>query len=266
MGGLTPAQSLSLYEGANPFNTPAALRFSSYSACIDGVLVRLLDWKEPAPQAKMADKALRGFLLGDGFSCVAGKAAVRSAGYRFGYYPGFPATQATAGLARDLAAFVSERPSMPARYATFVAVFEELRLGSERAFEAALWEQLRRLHELDAPHFEWDPAASKDPADPRFGFSFAGAAFFVVGMHANASRASRRFFLPALAFNLHSQFDASRKNGQYTRIQSLVREREMNVQGSINPELAEFGTASEARQYSGRRTEGMWTCPFAAHS
>jgi hypothetical protein len=34
------------------------------------------------------------------------------------------------------------------------------------------------------------------------------------------------------------------------------------LQGSLNPELREFGTRSEARQYAGRATEEEWKCPF----
>jgi hypothetical protein len=34
------------------------------------------------------------------------------------------------------------------------------------------------------------------------------------------------------------------------------------LQGSLNPNLADFGEQSEARQYSGRATEADWVCPF----
>ena len=42
----------------------------------------------------------------------------------------------------------------------------------------------------------------------------------------------------------------------------LVRERDIALQGSANPNLADFGERSEARQYSGRVTEPAWRCPF----
>lgn len=261
MGDLTLRQTLSLCESENPYQTPAALRTSNYSAIVNGTLMRLLDWKEPSPQAKMSDNALRAFIASDAFSCVAGKAAVLSGGYRFGYYRGFPCEDATAGLARDLAAFVAERASMETPYATFIAVFDE-RPMTETQFEAALWKQLRRLHELDAAHHSWDRSVSSDPDNPRFAFSFAGRAFFVVGLHPRSSRVSRRFFLPALAFNAHAQFDDARRSGRYGKIQRLVRENEIALQGSLNPQLTEYGTRSEARQYSGRDVEETWRCPF----
>ena len=38
----------------------------------------------------------------------------------------------------------------------------------------------------------------------------------------------------------------------------------MQLQGSINPMLSDFGEATEARQYSGRAVEDDWRAPFAA--
>jgi FPC/CPF motif-containing protein YcgG len=34
------------------------------------------------------------------------------------------------------------------------------------------------------------------------------------------------------------------------------------VQGTLNPNLADFGERSESRQYSGREVEEGWRCPF----
>lgn len=265
MGALNPLQALSLYAEPNPFASPAALRFSNYSALVDGSLVRLLDWREPPANAKVADEAVRGFLQSEAFSCVAGKATVATGGYRFGIYPEFEASPGVEGLARDLAAFVAERRSMTARYATFIAAFEG-GSGDESWFETRLWRVLQRLHDLDSRFHPWDSSVSNDPAAVDFSFSFAGRAFFVVGLHPRSERRSRRFSMPALAFNAHAQFVQARQSSLFERIQSSVREREIALQGSINPELRGFGTRSEARQYSGRGTEDEWRCPFTPRS
>ncbi|MNR56963.1 YqcI/YcgG family protein [compost metagenome] len=45
-------------------------------------------------------------------------------------------------------------------------------------------------------------------------------------------------------------------------MQDAIRTRDIALQGSINPVLARFGEASEARQYSGRAVEADWQCPF----
>jgi FPC/CPF motif-containing protein YcgG len=250
------------YAIASPFGSAAAHRFSNYSAIENGSLRRLLDHREPSPHARITDAALRTFIRSENCSCVAAKAAVGTGGYRFGYYPGFEPSEAVEGVARDVAAFVAERPSMPSRYATFVAVFEQLNCGDERWFEGNLWRILQRLHELDARYNNWNPAVASDPSKPDFSFSFAETAFFIVGMHPNASRRSRRFFMPALAFNSHDQFAVARQTGDFERIVKAIRKGEMALQGSLNPELREFGTRSEARQYAGRATEDDWKCPF----
>jgi FPC/CPF motif-containing protein YcgG len=254
--------ALDNYTLSSPFVSAAALRFSSYSAFEDGSLHPLLDRREPSPRARITDTALRQFMQSDHCSCVAAKAAIATGGYRFGYYPRFEPSAAIEGVARDIAAFVAERSSIPSRYATFVAAFEETACGDERWFENNLWRILQRLHELDARYHGWNASVSSDPADPKFSFSFAGTAFFIVGMHPNASRRSRRFFMPAIAFNTHDQFEEARQSGDFDRIVAAVRKRELSLQGSINPELREFGTRSEARQYAGRATEEEWKCPF----
>ncbi len=260
MGGLSAQQSLSLYATENPFATEAAYRWSNYSAFLDGALVRLLDWREPSGQAKMAHHALRSFVLNDRFSCVGAKGAFSSGGYRYGFYDDFP-TRGVEGLARDLAAFVAELPHMTEKYKTFVAVFNA-QSHDELRFEQRLWEQLRLLHDVDRRYFDWNQGVSSDPQDPRFAFSVAGHPFFVVGMHPGASRLSRRFALPTLVFNSHEQFNELKQSGHFARIQQHVRARELELQGSLNPNLAEHGAVSEARQYAGRAVEKDWKCPF----
>jgi FPC/CPF motif-containing protein YcgG len=103
---------------------------------------------------------------------------------------------------------------------------------------------------------------SDDPANPHFSFSFAGQALFVVGMHPESSRLSRRFRWPTLVFNPRAQFERLRAEGKFERLRTLVRDRDVALQGTLNPNLADFGERSEARQYSGRATEPDWRCPF----
>ena len=65
-------------------------------------------------------------------------------------------------------------------------------------------------------------------------------------------------------FNSHRQFDRLRADGRYAKMQAATRKRDTALQGSINPNLADFGSAPETRQYSGRKVEADWTCPFHA--
>lgn len=261
MGGLTPQQALSLYAAENPFTSADAYANSNYSLYHDATLVRLLDWREPTAQAKIAHAAFRSFITSPSFSCVAAKGAVHSGGYRFGHYRALGNPKVTAGLARDLCAFVAEYDHIAARYKSFVSVFDST-VRDELQFEQLLWKQLHELHAIDVKHFEWAAGYSNDPDEATFAFSFAGLAFFVVGLHPRSSRITRRFSQPALVFNAHRQFRELRASGHFERIQELVRERESALQATLNPNLAEFGERSEARQYSGRAVEESWRCPF----
>ena len=88
----------------------------------------------------------------------------------------------------------------------------------------------------------------------------------MIGLHGGASRLARRLPFPALVFNSHRQFEQLRADGRYAKMQAATRERDIALQGSINPNLADFGRASEARQYSGRAVDSGWVCPFRARS
>ena len=152
--------------------------------------------------------------------------------------------------------------ALSSEYATFVAIFERPRNTDEIAFENLFWKQLRALHAYDAAHFDWDASVRSDPADPHFSFSFGGQALYVIGLHANSSREARRFPWPALVFNPHEQFERLRADGKWKRMQETIRSRDLELQGSINPMLSDFGEQSEARQYSGRAVEDNWQAPF----
>ncbi|MBA2686224.1 MAG: YqcI/YcgG family protein [Gemmatimonadaceae bacterium] len=201
------------------------------------------------------------FVNDSSFSCLVGKGVVHQHGHIVRAYPPLGTRAAAGDLARDLSEF-GMNASGHAGLRAFVAVFPERAPRTELAFESRLWAQLERLHELDAPDAGWDPSVSDDGDDAMFSYSFDGLSYFIVGLHAKSSRISRRFRWPALVFNPHSQFGRLRGEGRFARIQQAIREREMAVQGSLNPNLADFGERSEARQYSGRAVEENWKCPF----
>ena len=201
------------------------------------------------------------FVNSERFSCLVGKGVVHQDGHVVRAYPPLGTRAAARALATDLAAFGKGTSSAEGLRA-FAAVFPDRAPRTELAFETRLWAQLQRLHESDSHDAEWDPSVSDDGDDPMFSFSFGGLAYFIIGLHAHSSRISRGFRWPALVFNPHSQFGRLRGEGRFKRIQQTIREREIAVQGSLNPNLADFGERSEARQYSGRAVEDGWRCPF----
>ncbi|HMI57792.1 MAG TPA: guanitoxin biosynthesis heme-dependent pre-guanitoxin N-hydroxylase GntA [Gemmatimonadaceae bacterium] len=207
------------------------------------------------------EREFANFVGSDSFSCLVGKGVVHQNAHVVRVYPPLGTRAAAGALASDLNAFAAAEHD-PMKLRAFVAVFPRFAPRTELAFEARLWAQLQWLHECDDPEAEWDPSVSDDADDPMFSFSFGGHAYFIVGLHAHSSRVSRSFRWPALVFNPHSQFGRLRGEGRFKRIQVAIREREIAVQGSLNPNLADFGERSEARQYSGRAVEDNWRCPF----
>lgn len=205
---------------------------------------------------------LEAWIVSDNFSCLGARTALRRSLLRCVDFGDFGTTTSALGLHREIVKFSSSALGPTQNFATFVAVFSGPTDISESEFESLLWQQLRALHEIDRGQYRWSPDASSDPDSPNFSFSIAGHPFFVVGLHGRASRISRRFPFPALAFNSQRQFDQLREAGIYEGIEQGIRRREIRLEGSINPNLANFGEMSRARQYSGRATESDWTCPF----
>jgi FPC/CPF motif-containing protein YcgG len=255
-------QPFALYETRNPYDSALARSNSNYTAPVDGQLERLLDFRAVSARARLAHSVFCAFIGSSEYPCLGAKAALNAKSYRFAVYREMATAPATAGLARDLCAFVVERPLMRTQYATFVAFFDETACADSKDFERLLWAQLQGLHDLDTSVHAYDPKVSQDPDDPRFAFSFAQSAFFVIGMHAASNRKSRRFPFPALVFNAHAQFDSLRELGLYDGFKQKVRARDFALQGSLNPNLSEFGERSEAKQYAGGPVEENWRCPF----
>jgi len=204
--------------------------------------------------------------IGDGhYPCLAARGLARRHDYDLHVYERLGLPAASTALAADLAVFArdAQRRGAEAPFVAFVAVFGGRAPSSEHAFERRLWTELQQLHAGDDPVVGWDPAVSPDPDDPRFSFSFGGCALFVIGLHPRSSRLARRFRWPALVFNPHAQFERLRQTGRFATLRDRIRGRDVALQGTVNPNLADFGDRSEAGQYSGRdTTQGAWQCPF----
>jgi len=249
-----------------PFATREGRRNSSYAAWRGGKLEMLLaPERQPSALQETIHDSFRALILSPDFVCVGAKSAIRRGTYRMGLYGRMAERGTTAGLARDLHAFVTEIGGETPLFTSFVAAFAGPFSREEEAFERLLWQQLQSLHDLDRPHFAWDESVSCDPNDERFSFSFAGRAFFVVALHPHSSRRARRFGWPTLVFNRHDQFETLRRDGRYAALQEAIRARDRALQGNTNPMIADFGAVSEARQYSGRSVDVSWRCPFHAH-
>ena len=250
----------------NPFDSDLARANSAYAGFDGDRLVRVGEPCRPLPafQAQVHEE-LRERILDAKFSCVGARAAVNSGVYRLGVYSEMTDSGALAGLARDLFTFAQEQTALGSDFTTFIASFAGPVMPSEEAFEGHLWTVLQTLYDVDRLYNPPDPKVAEDPEVGEFGFSFAGRSFFVIGLHPTSSRLARQFPWPALVFNAHFQFDHLKADGRYPKMQAAIRAREMASQGSLNPNLSDFGERSEARQYSGRAVEEDWQCPFHLH-
>ncbi len=212
----------------------------------------------------------RDFVAAPTFPCVGSKAALARDAIHAHEFARLGDRANDAPLLDALGAFAAMVEGTDADDSTiwsFVALFDGPQDTDEPRFEAMLWSQLQRLHDLDVRRgTRWAGDVSRDPDDPDFSLSLAGHPFFVIGLHPGASRLARRFEWPALVFNSHRQFEQLRADGRYRKMQAATRQRDTALQGSINPNLADFGAAAETRQYSGRKADADWSCPFRVRS
>lgn len=143
-----------------------------------------------------------------------------------------------------------------------VVIFNQPDSLSEDDFDVYLWQRLQALADLDATTSAYDVRVSNDPSSPEFSFSLKEEALYVIGLHPGSSRRARRFSRPALVFNPHQQFESLRGGGKYDSMKGAIRKRDVAYSGSLNPMLHDFGIVSEAIQYSGKKYENHWKCPF----
>ena len=205
-------------------------------------------------EAKIKDKA---------FPCVGAKSALARQRMQFLTVGDIRCPRDDKAIHDALRDFAQAYAAAPGPFQSFVVIFDTAGDLSEEAFELAMWQRIQSLETIDAKAgHTYDRRVSPDVEDSNFSLSFAGEAFFVVGLHPNASRPARRFEMPALVFNAHDQFETLRAEGRYDTLRESIIQRDTALAGSPNPMLARFGETSEASQYSGRLVPQDWKCPF----
>lgn len=207
---------------------------------------------------------LRDWIAEDGFPCVGAKSALARDTLEIVIASRIDSGWDDLSIHERLLDWSKLSREDPEKLRSLAIVFAGPEHLSEDEFEKALWARIQSLADKD--HWRgqhYDPDVSPDPSDPHFSLSFGGEAYFVVGLHPNASRPARRFAYPTMIFNLHEQFERLREKGRYERMREAILQRDKALAGSINPMLARHGESSEARQYSGRAVADDWQCPFS---
>jgi len=197
------------------------------------------------------------------FPCVGAKAAMARGMLRTIVCRSLESAWDDMRIHAELLEWTSAYRQDPGGLRSLAVVFEGPHGLDEKEFEVSMWKRLQSLADKD----EWlgqpyDSSVSANVEDPHFSLSFGGAAFFVVGLHPNASRPARRLPRPTLVFNLHDQFNRLRRDGRYETMRAKIMKRDEALAGNTNPMLVRHGEASEARQYSGREVGTDWQCPF----
>jgi FPC/CPF motif-containing protein YcgG len=208
---------------------------------------------------KYTENRIREFILDD-HPCVMAQSLFADDSVTINSYDDIEASESCISLLNDLEKYVHNQDFETKNFESFIAVFRNNKYEDEKSFENALWKLLNDLHKLNVS--DWDEDTSSDTSDSNFSFSLFGTSFYIVGMHPGSSRYSRKSPYTMIVFNLHNQFEKLREINRYTRVRDLIRRRDKAFQGSINPMLKDFGTESEAKQYSGRKVEDNWKCPY----
>lgn len=205
------------------------------------------------------------FIENRAFPCVAAKAAmvkqqqhVLTAGHL-----GCPRDDAK--ILEFIYEFVDNYRKSDTLFHSCVIVFEQPIILSEHSYATLFWQRLQALSDLDSRQYPYDDRVSDSPDSENFSFSLKGEAFFVIGLHPASSREARRFQNPAIVFNPHAQFEQLREQNQYAKMKKIIRKRDIALEGSINPMLEDFGTASEVYQYTGQQLDNSWKCPLHIH-
>lgn len=202
------------------------------------------------------------FLSEKGFPCIAAKAALSRNHIRSIVVPHMACPAQDAEVLQFMYNFVDNYRLSGESYHSAAVIFQEPLNADEKLFDQLLWQRLQALSLLDSVNYSHDARVESNPMSPNYSYSLKEEAFFIVGLHPASSRKSRQFKYPALIFNPHAEFEKLRRSNRYQKMKEVVRKRDVEYSGSVNPMLDDFGNTSEVNQYSGMRHDSDWNCPL----
>jgi len=248
--------------GAPPHGQAAGLHATESHHGLETTLALLADMDLAHAPAGDVERALELMVTHAEFPCLGAKSVFRRGSAAHLVLDDMDDPDVPAQLLERLRAFAHDIEG-ESGFHSFIATFRGPTPTDEATFEASLFALLQRLH--DADDTSWADGVGSDPSDPHFAFSAGGTAYFIVGLHPAASRVARRAPLPTLVFNPHDQFEELRAEGRFDGMRATIRRRDEDLQGFINPMVADHGDSTEARQYSGRWHAAGWEPPLDVH-
>jgi FPC/CPF motif-containing protein YcgG len=196
------------------------------------------------------------------FACIAAKAALEKEHISCLVIDHMACPKDDHSILQFLYSFVDSYRASDEFYHSAIVIFREPEMHSEEIFDQLMWQRLQALAALDSANYAYDKRVDSDPKSVNFSFSLKEEACYIIGLHPNSSRLTRRFSYPALVFNPHAQFEKLRVTNKYEKIKGAIRKRDMAYSGSTNPMLDDFGKTPEVFQYSGRNYDESWKCPL----
>jgi len=204
----------------------------------------------------------KALLAAKDFPCIAARAALLKDQLTYMVAGHLACPLADNAILDFIYSFVEDYRKSSLPYHSAVVIFKHPLEIDEKVFDQFMWQRLQSLADKDSLRYHNDKRVSAEPWSAHFSFSLKEEAFFIIGMHANSSRAARRFMFPTLVFNPHQQFTELRELNRYDKMKQVVRKRDIAFSGSINPTLEDFDEASEVYQYSGLKHDEHWKCPL----
>lgn len=202
------------------------------------------------------------YLKNKAFPCVAAKAALARQQIKCMVADHMACPIDDRAILKFLYDFVDDYRNSRKSFHSAAIIFKEPQFQNEEMFDELLWQRIQVLADLDAANYDYDKRVDDDPSSINFSFSLKEEAFFIIGLHPLSSRPARQFRYPTLVFNPHSEFEKLRETNCYKNMKEIVRKRDIEYSGSVNPMLSDFGDSSEVYQYSGRKYDNKWQCPL----
>jgi len=202
------------------------------------------------------------YLKNKAFPCIAAKAAQARQHIKCMVADHMACPKDDRVILKFLYDFVDDYRNSKTSFHSAAIIFKEPEFQNEEMFDVLFWQRIQALADLDAENYDYDKRVDDDPSSANFSFSLKEEAFFIIGLHASSSRPARQFRYPTLVFNPHAEFEKLREANSYNNMKKIVRKRDIEFSGSVNPMLADFGDVSEVYQYSGRNYDTNWKCPL----
>jgi uncharacterized protein len=213
-------------------------------------------------QSSLLEQTYFEFLRQDNFPCLAAQAALNKKSISTYTLEDLADLSTCPEALEVLYQYIDATDFTDKSFRSFALLFKQPVIRTEAEFEPLFWNYLQTLHDLDKQQYPYDKRVAENPSDKAFSFSVKSEAFFIIALHPANARPGRRFSNPAIVFNAHEQFEQLKESGTFEPLRNTIRERDKAMNGSINPMVQDFGTRSEAYQYTGRKYPDQWKCPF----